>query len=90
MINVGEILKCNIMTHRIWHVQLNSQGLIAFNIKGHLVLKIDFEVLLSLLYKREGTNALGMENFQSELSCKPDKEIYVMKNVSKIENMDTW
>ena len=45
-----------IMTHRIWHVQLNSRVLIAFNIKGHLVVNIDFEVLLSLLYKREGIN----------------------------------
>ena len=39
-----------IMTHRIWHVQLNSQVLEAFNIKGHLVVKIDF--VLSLHHQK--------------------------------------
>ena len=67
-----------IMTHRIWHVQLNSRVLIAFNIKGHLVLNIDFEVLLSLLYKRE-----GMNTFEFCLKFTSSKEMQIPNEAKK-------
>ena len=72
-----------IMTHRIWHVQLNSRVLIAFNIKGHLVLKIDFEVLF-IPFER------GNKYFQILFKDYIIKRDAISNGAKKINQNESW